>query len=284
MALARACPEIELVSADSMQVYRGMDIGTAKPSASEQLEVRHHLIDITDPSDDYHLGRFQVDAAEAFADIRSRGKVPVLVGGTGLYLRAVTDSLDLPGRFPDVVVELDANPNTYELFSQLQELDPLAASRMEATNRRRVMRALEVTLGSGRPFSAFGPGMTEYGEGPFQMVIVDLPREQLYDRISRRYHQQMDEGFLAECSLLLASERGLSRTARQALGYKELFEHLEGDVTLDDALELAIQRTKRFARRQQRWFRRDPRLIWRSAEHNPLDLLPDLLKDFEPCA
>ncbi|HMJ76921.1 MAG TPA: tRNA (adenosine(37)-N6)-dimethylallyltransferase MiaA, partial [Iamia sp.] len=159
LEVARALPDVELVSIDSMQVYRGMDIGTASPTPAERAEVPHHLVDIADPWEEWSLARFQAAASEVLADVAARGKRAVLVGGTGLYLRAVIDGLALPGQHPEVRAELEADPDTRALHRRLADLDPLAASRMEPDNRRRVVRALEVTLGSGRPFSSYGPGL-----------------------------------------------------------------------------------------------------------------------------
>ena len=260
MAIAAADERVELISADSMQVYRGMDIGTAKPSAAEQAAVPHHLIDILEPTDDYTVSQFVGDVATAAAGIRDRGRVPVMVGGTGLYVRVIVDDLEIPGQFPDVRSELEADPNTVALHQRLTELDSIAAQRMEPTNRRRVVRALEVTLGSGRPFSSFGPGLDQYQPSRINQVGCDRPRPSLDERIAMRYQQQMDLGFLEETRAVAA--KGMSRTARQALGYKELLMHLEDGVPLADVLELANTRTRRFARRQQKWFRRDPRVEW----------------------
>jgi tRNA dimethylallyltransferase len=262
MALARTSSDIELVTVDSMQVYRGMDIGTAKPSVAEQSEIAHHLLDVCDPDDDYTVARFQRDCLTVLADIEERGKRAVLVGGTGLYLQAITDDLEIPARFPDVRIELEAEPDTAVLFARLEGLDPRAASRMEPTNRRRVVRALEVTLGSGRPFSSFGPGLEEYPSAPFPVMGLAMEREVLDQRIAQRYEQQMADGFLAEVQTLVNSPAGLGRTARQALGYAELLDHIENGTPLGDALETAVTRTRRFARRQQRWFGRDPRIHW----------------------
>jgi tRNA dimethylallyltransferase len=262
MALARTSSDIELVTVDSMQVYRGMDIGTAKPSVAEQSEIAHHLLDVCDPDDDYTVARFQRDCLTVLADIEERGKRAVLVGGTGLYLQAITDDLEIPARFPDVRIELEAEPDTAVLFARLEGLDPRAASRMEPTNRRRVVRALEVTLGSGRPFSSFGPGLEEYPSAPFPVMGLAMEREVLDQRIAQRYEQQMADGFLAEVQTLVDRPAGLGRTARQALGYAELLDHIENGTPLGDALETAVTRTRRFARRQQRWFGRDPRIQW----------------------
>lgn len=262
LALARRHRDLELVTVDSMQVYRGMDVGTAKPSPEEQREVPHHLIDLVEPNDDYTLSRFKVDALAVLADIEGRGRRAVLVGGTGLYLQAVLDDLDIPGRFPEVRARLDDDADTVALHARLVDLDPVAAARMEPTNRRRVVRALEVTLGSGRPFSSFGPGLDAFPTPPFPMVGLRPTRPVLDARIARRYDQQLHDGFLDEVRSLGARPGGLSPTARQALGYRELLEHLEHGLPLADAVATAVTRTRRFARRQQRWFGRDPRITW----------------------
>jgi tRNA dimethylallyltransferase len=274
MALAREDPRLEIVSVDSMQVYRGMDVGTAKPTAAERAEVAHHLLDVADPWEDYTLARYAAAARSALGDIEARGQRALLVGGTGLYLRAVVDDLAVPGRFPEARAEVEAEPDTPTLHRRLAELDPRAASRMEPTNRRRVVRALEVTLGSGRPFSSYGPGLDVYPPTRFHQVGVALPHEVIARRVEARYHQQMADGFLAETEALLAAPEGMSRTARQALGYAELIEHLTAGVPVDEALEVAIRRTRRLARRQHSWFRRDPRIRWLHALDDPLTLLP----------
>ena len=244
MALARSRTDIELVTVDSMQIYRGMDIGTAKPTAADQSEIVHHLLDMCDPDDDYTVARFQRDCFAVLEDIEERGKRAVLVGGTGLYLQAITDDLEIPARFPEVRAELEIEPDTAVLFARLEGLDRLAASRMEPTNRRRVLRALEVTVGSGRPFSSFGPGLEEYPVAPFPVVGLAMERNLLDQRIAQRYEKQMAEGFLAEVQTLLDCPTGLGRTARQALGYAELLDHIENGTPLDDALETAVTRTR----------------------------------------
>ena len=266
LAIARRLGRSEIISVDSMQVYREMDIGTDKPSAAVRAEVPHHLIDVADPSEDYSLTMFQNAARQARLEIADRGRVAVLVGGTGLYHRAVIDDLDIPGRFPEVAAELERDTDTVALHRRLVELDPAAASRMEPTNRRRIIRALEVTVGSGRPFSSFGPGLGEYPPSAVAQVGLSLPRDEIDRRIERRYHQQMEAGFLAEVEALANRQPPLSRTASQALGYKELLAHLHGEMSLDEAVALAVTRTRKFARRQERWFRRDPRIVWLVAD------------------
>jgi tRNA dimethylallyltransferase len=282
MALARYRGDVELVSVDSMQVYRGMDIGTAKPSAEEQAEVRHHVIDLVDPWDTFEVHSFQRAVAAALADIASRDRRAVLVGGTGLYLQAVIDGFEIPGQFPEVAAELEADGDTEALHARLAELDPLAASRMEPANRRRVVRALEVTLGSGRPFSSYGPGVGTREASPVRQVGIRLPQPVVADRIAARYRYQVEAGFVAEVERL-ADGPPLSRTAGQALGYRELLRHIdatragEAGPTLDDALDEAVRRTWAFARRQRAWFRRDDRITWLDAEADPATRTDDLL-------
>ena len=260
LAIAGEIGAAEIVSIDSMAVYRGMDIGTASPSASEREQVPHHLIDVADPGEEFTVGVFKRLAVQAMAEIRERGNTPILVGGTGLYLRAVVDDLKLPGRYPEIAAELDAEPDNEALHARLASLDPTAASRMEQSNRRRILRALEVTIGSETPFSSFGPGLEHYGPTPFVMTALRWPQEILDERIAARCRDQIEAGFLDEVRTLAAGE--VSRTAAQALGYREFLAHIAGECTLDEALETAVKRTRRFARRQQRWFRRDPRICW----------------------
>jgi tRNA dimethylallyltransferase len=275
LAMGRADSTIELVSVESMQVYRRMDIGTAKPTPAERAEVPHHLIDIIDPWEDFTVTAFADRARAAIADVEARGHRPLLVGGTGLYLRAVIDELTVPGQFPEVRAELEAEPDTRALHRRLSEIDPVAAGRMEPTNRRRVVRALEVTMGSGRPFSSFGPGLEVYPPSRFHIVGIELPFPALAARIEGRYRRQIAAGFVGEARRLLVDPRGVSRTAGQALGYKELFAHLTGACSLDEAVAVAVRRTRRFARRQRSWFGRDPRIRWLQA-NDPGELVGPL--------
>ncbi len=271
MGVARLIGGAEIVTLDSMQVYRGMDIGTATPTAAEQAEVPHHLIDLVDVSEEFAVAEFQARVRTVLNDIRDRGAVPVLVGGTGLYVRAVIDELLIPGRYPEVRADLEVEPDTRALHRRLVDLDPVAAERMEPTNRRRIIRALEVAVGSGQPFSSYGPGLGHYPPTRFVQVGLRWDRDRLDDRIAARYQRQLAAGFLDEVRAL--SVRPMSRTAPQALGYKELLAHLRGEMTLDEALDLAVVRTRRFARRQDRWFRRDPRIRWLDAPTTPSDVV-----------
>ena len=281
LAAARARPDLEIVTVDSMQVYRGMDVGTAKPTPAERDEVPHHLVDVVDPDEEYTVARYQRDVAAVLDDLVARGRRGLLVGGTALYLRAAVDDLEIPGRFPEARAELEAEPDTSALHARLAELDPVAAGRMEPGNRRRIVRALEVTVGSGRPFSSYGPGLDEHPPTDVVLTGLRLPRPVLDGRIEARYAAQLEAGFVDEVRTLAARPAGLGRTARQALGYRELLGHVEAGVPLEEAVDEAVTRTRRFARRQERWFRRDPRIRWfeppAEADHRPEAVLDELL-------
>jgi tRNA dimethylallyltransferase len=279
-----------------MGVYRGMDVGTAKATPAERAEVPHHLLDLVEPHEEFSLTRFQAAAAEALDAVAARGRTAVLVGGTGLYLQAVVDGLTPPGRWPEVHAALDADPDTAALHRRLAELDPVAAHRMEPGNRRRVLRALEVCVGSGRPFSSFGPGLGAYPPRAVAQVGLRRPRGALGERVEARLAAQLDAGFLDEVARLDARPEGWSRTAAQALGYRELRAHLRGELGLAEAVAEAVRRTRRFAIRQERWFRRDPRIAWVDVEagSSPEDVLAATLNTlaaasermgaFQPCA
>lgn len=265
-ALARARPEAELVSVDSMAVYRGMDIGTTKPTIEERRSLRYHLVDIVDPAEEFTVSQFQAAARAALCAIEARSHRALLVGGTGLYLRAVVDQLEIPGRWPELAAalerEADGPGGVPALHRRLAVLDPVAASRTTDTNRRRVVRALEVTMGSGRPFSSFGPGLDRYPPSPLRVVGIPFDPAAVDGAIEHRFDALMARGLLEEVRRLAQRPGGLSRTARQALGYRELLGHLEEDVPLERAVAEAVRRTKLFARRQWAWFRRDPRILW----------------------
>lgn len=266
MAVARLRGDVELVCVDSMTVYRGMDLATAKPTAAARAAVPHHLLDLVDPSEEFTVSQFQPVARAAIADIERRRRRPLLVGGTGLYLRSVVDDLRLPGRWPEVAAALerqaDGPGGVPALHARLARLDPEGAARMTPTNRRRVVRALEVTLGSGRPFSSHGPGLTAYPPTPVALVGLPFDPEPTDRRIEERFRRWLDEGLVEEVRALAARPGGLSRTARQALGYRELLAHVEDGVPLERCVEEAVRRTRAFARRQWSWFRRDPRVRW----------------------
>ena len=267
--LARRRGDCEIVSIDSMCVYRGMDIGTSKPDAAARRDVPHHLLDLVDPDEEFTLTQFQRAAREVLEGIERRGRHALLVGGTGLYLRSVIDDLEIPGRYPAVAesleAELDAGQvESADLHARLAELDPVGAARMEPSNRRRVVRALEVTLGAGRPFSEFGPGLEAYPASGVPQVGLMLEPQDVDHRIGERFSAMVEAGLVDEVRVLAARPQGISRTARQALGYREVLAHVEDGAPLEDCLEEAVRRTRQFARRQASWFRRDPRVSWGS--------------------
>ena len=275
-ALARELGDVEIVSLDSMQVYRGMDIGTAKPSAWERSVVPHHLVDVADPAEDWSVARTQVAARAALRDIEARGRRALLVGGTGLYVRSVIDDLHIPGedlaRRAELEVATEEVEGLRRAFRELEALDPIAAARIEPRNRRRIVRALEVIHLTGRPFSSFGPGVDHFGPPAVavRMIGVWLPREVLGRRIAARVVAMRDAGFVDEVSALAEAPEELSRSAAQAIGYREVLAYLRGDLaTLEVALDLAVRRTRAFARRQRMWFRRDPRITWLGTSGDP---------------
>lgn len=278
MAFARRHGDAEIVAVDAMQVYRRMDIGTAKPTRDDRVAVAHHCLDLVDPGDEFTVADFAAAATRAMEVIEGRAHRALLVAGTGLYLRSITDPMGVPGRWPDLRAELEARAaadGTPQLHRQLAELDPRAATKMEPTNTRRVVRALEVTLGSGRPFSSFGPGVNTYPPTRFAQVGLRWTRQALAARIALRVHRMIDAGLIDEVRSL--STGPVSRTARQALGYKEVFDFLGGACSLDAAIDNVITRTRQFAVRQERWFRRDPRIRWITVDEDPVAAaLPEL--------
>jgi len=251
----------EIVSVDSMQMYRGMDIGTDKATAEMRFRVPHHLLDVKDPDEELSVAEFQALARAAIADIESRGRVPLLAGGSGLYLRAAIDDLDFPPRSEEVRAALEeeaADIGPEALHARLRERDPAAASRIEPRNTRRTIRALEVIELTGRPFS--DADAWERYESVYDVRIAGLERDrdELFDRIDQRVAEMLDAGLVAEAVEL--DRRGLGRTARQALGYRQV---LDAPNAAPDELRADIVRaTKRFARRQLSWFRADPRVTW----------------------
>ena len=277
-------PPVELVVVDSMQVYRGMDTGTAKPSAADRAEVPHHLLDIADPAGDFSLTQWLEAARAVVGAIDARGHRALLVGGTALYIQALVDGLQPPGQWPETRAELDAEPDTAALHRRLAELDPRAAGRMTPGNRRRVLRALEVTVGSGRPYSSFGPGLDAFPPTPYRLAAIWMPRPAGAERIAARVHAMIGAGLVDEVRTLVERPGGLGRTARQALGYRELLAHVEGGEPLDRCIDEIIRRTRTFARRQRVWFRRDPRVHWYGTPGNPLAVVPALLGDWSKCS
>lgn len=255
--------DAEILCVDAMTVYRGMDIGTAKPTPEERSDVPYHLLDLVEADEEFTVAQFQRAARDAAARVAARGHRVLYVGGTGLYGRAVLDDLDIPGVYPAVRERLEARLDDLPaLYAELVALDPLAASRMEPTNARRMVRALEVTLGAGRPFSSFGAGLRAYPPARVVQVGLRVDPDELDWRIETRFHAWLVAGLLDEVAALARRPQGLSRTARQAAGYRELLRHVEDGADLATCVVDAIAASRRLARRQRRWFERDPRIEW----------------------
>lgn len=252
----------EIVSIDSMQVYRGMDIGTDKATVEMQQRVPHHLLDVRDPSHDLTVAEFQELARAAIADIAGRGRLPLLVGGSGLYFRAVVDDLDFPPRSPEVRTALEGRlevEGVEALYTELARVDPAAADKMEPGNARRIVRALEVIEITGRPFSENDAWDRFESVYDLRVAGLELPREDLYERVSARVDRMLEHGLVEEARTLATS--GIGPTARQALGYRQVLDAgMSADIgALRDEI---VRATKRFARRQLSWFRADPRIVW----------------------
>lgn len=270
---------VHIVAVDAMQVYRDMNIGTAKPTLQDQSLVQHHCIDLVDSHERFTVAEFKKSAAVALDEIAKVDGRALFVAGTGLYLTAVIDDLVLPGEFAETRVTLEQETDTAVLFARLTELDPQAAQKIEQSNRRRIVRALEVCIGSGKPFSSFGPGTSAYPENGVVQIGLRWSRERLAQRVADRVHAMMSDGLLAEVTALRNSKNGLSRTAAQALGYKELLVYLDGKMGLDEAVNQTIIHTRQFAVRQERWFRRDPRIKWVSISEDPVaEIVPVVAK------
>jgi tRNA dimethylallyltransferase len=262
----------EVVNADSMQLYRGMDIGTAKPDLAERGGVPHHLLDLWDVREPASVAEYRLRARAEIDRLRTAGVVPLLVGGSGLYVRAVLDELDFPGTDPAVRARLEAELASVgpgELHGRLAALDPAAAAAVLPSNGRRIVRALEVIELTGGPFRAALPEPRPH----YPAVVLGLDRApaELDERIALRVDRMWAAGFVAEVETLAAAGLREGPTASRALGYAQVLDQLDGTLTPDEARERTVGTTRRFVRRQRSWFRRDPALIWFDAAR------PDLL-------
>ena len=251
----------EVINADSMQFYRGMDIGTAKITDAERRGVPHHLLDILDVTEEASVSAFQHQARAVVADIHSRGKRAIVAGGSGLYVRAALDVLEFPGTDPDVRRRLEAELETAgpaPLRERLEAADPVSAARLG--DARRIIRALEVFELTGRPFSSFMP-VREYFQPAVQIGLA-VDRELLRESLARRVHTMVERGLLEEVRRLDAAGLRHGKTASRALGYAQFLRVLDGASSVEQAADETIVATRQFARRQLTWFRADPRVHW----------------------
>jgi tRNA dimethylallyltransferase len=256
--------DAEIVCVDSMLVYRGMDVGTAKPTVPDRHRVPHHLLDLADPTESFSVASFQRQARAVIQDIHERGRRALLVGGGGLYYRSVVDGLVFPGtsRATRSLLEAEAAALGPEaLHGRLGSFDPDAAGRIGPGNARRTVRALEVAAITGRPFSRYFAEWAAYPEGTVLAAGIDMPRAILHGRIEERVHRIMP-GLLEETRNLVKRGSGSFLTSSQAIGYAEAVACLEGSITREEAAARTVRRTKALARRQMAWLRRDPRIRW----------------------
>lgn len=271
----------EIVNADSMQIYSGMDIGTAKLNQAERKGITHHLIDVVDPNIDITVSWYQERAREII-DGLIKNKPVVVVGGTGLYIKAILDDLNFPETDPSVRVEFEKlaeEIGAAQLHQRLAKLDPAAALAIPAENIRRVIRALEVIEITGKPFTANLPraGSTKYPEA--KQFGLEVERENLDQRIDIRVEKMWKQGFVEEVKNLISAPGGMGKTASQAIGYRQIIDFLNGEILEIEAKELTKVATRQYARRQETWFRRDERITWLSPNSNRLELLlSDILK------
>lgn len=256
----------QIISADSMQVYRGMDIGTAKPSKAERHKVVHHLLDVVDPDQTFNVADYVRLAEEVLNRLKTQKILPILSGGTGLYVDALLDGFLFPDTSADPKIreelQTQAEEDPQSLFQELENVDPLSAQRLHPNDLRRIIRALEVYRRTGEPISVL-QRKKESGERPYQPLYIGLTRRrpELYARIDRRVDQMIEQGLVEEVTNLLETYPE-QPTALQALGYKEIGHYLRGEMTLVEATELLKRDTRRYAKRQLSWFQRNQRIHW----------------------
>lgn len=285
VAVALSLGDCEIVSADSMQVYRGMDIGTAKPDARLRAAVPHHLLDIITQTEDFSAADYQTRARAAIKEIHGRGNLPILVGGSGLYIRAAIDKLEFeaepPGSKRRLQLERLEKDDPEALIPILRSVDPEASAHVDLNNPRRVIRAIEAAERTGKSFSL---RYAEWNrrESVYDTLMIGLrpPREELVARIEKRVDRMMADGLVDEVRSLVAGGEQISRTAAQALGYKEFIAYLRGERGIDETVDLIKTRTRQLAKRQMTWFKADPRIEWVPAGGgvDPVDEILGLVK------
>jgi tRNA dimethylallyltransferase len=263
----------EIINADAMQIYKGMDIGTAKLPLSQRRGIFHHQIDVLDPSEEANVSQYQKQSREIINDLLSKNVQPLLVGGSGLYVNSVLEDLEFPGTNLEVRAKYEEildEKGVDALFQMLKEIDPKAAENILPNNARKIVRALEVNEITGKAFNAKLPEASPIFSDV--RIALDMPRDLLDKRISDRVHQMFEEGFVDEVKSIEKNLR-LGKTALRALGYSQVLSLLAGEISEDEAITLTINATKKFARRQLSWFRRDPLIHWLDATS------PDLFEE-----
>ena len=279
IALAESI-DAEIINADSMQVYRGMDIGTAKITVDERQGIRHHMLDVLEVNQDSTVAWYQSDARAAIDEIHSRGKNVVMVGGTGLYIKAVIDELDFPDTDPMVRHTLNKEAEQLgidAMFERLERLDPAAALVIDRANLRRIIRALEVIEITGKPFTANLPRQESVRYPHARQFGLVMDREDLSERIDVRVNSMFEQGLVAEVKNLIGAGLLQGRTAQRALGYSQVISYLNNELSLDAAIEETKRATRQYARRQETWFSRDSRIKWVATRQNRLETILESL-------
>ncbi|MHB9131299.1 MAG: tRNA (adenosine(37)-N6)-dimethylallyltransferase MiaA [Armatimonadota bacterium] len=258
----------EVITADSMQVYRGMDIGTAKPTPEEQQGIPHHLIDVVNPEDEFSVAHYVAMADALIVDIHRRGKVPIVAGGTGFYISALIDRWEFPPQPPDTefrdrMKAVAEHEGQEALHARLREIDLASAERLHPNDIKRVIRALEVHRLTGRPLSTYAYKLGE-AEGPYRPLMFGLtmPRETLYERLEQRVHTQLEAGLLEEVKRLYEAGYGPELPAMKGITYRQLVGYLRGEYDFQTAIDLMVRDNRRYAKRQFTWFNADPRIRW----------------------
>lgn len=262
----------EIISADSMQVYRYMDIGTAKPTIEEMEGIKHYMIDIVDPTEEFNVARYKEMALTCIKEVIDRGKIPIMVGGTGLYINSVVDNVE----FSEIVTDWEYRnqlqkraqaEGTLALYQELQKVDEKAANKIHPNDLRRIIRALEVYKLTGKPISYHQEVSKQKPSSyDFLMIGLSMDRKKLYERINKRVDQMISQGLVEEVKKLLDMGVTMEHTSMQGLGYKEIMAYLEGDKSLEEAIETIKRDSRRYAKRQLTWFRRDERIYWIDVE------------------
>lgn len=275
----------EIVCADSMQIYKYLDIGSAKPTAAERSEVVHHMVDFLEPDTEYSVADYTIGAHSVIADIIKRGKMPVMCGGTGLYINSVADDVTFGEIDTDYEIRAEleefAKENGNEaLLEILEKFDPVSAKRLHPNNARRIIRAIEFYRVTGVPISTHQE-MTKQHESRYDPIIfcIDFDRQKLYERINMRVDIMLKEGLVDEVKHLVGMGYTTALNSMKAIGYKELIDYFNGSISLDEAVEIIKQSSRRYAKRQLTWFRRDKRIIWLSAEGNVLEEAYNAVKE-----
>ena len=256
----------EIISADSMQIYKEMNIGTAKPTKEEMEGIKHHLIDFVNPDEEYNVSKYKIDATNAIEDILTRNKTPIIVGGTGLYVNTLINGIEFEDiksdeSYKKELEDLAAEKGVDALFELLEKVDPVSAKTIEKNNIRRVIRALEIYKVTGKPKSVVD--IESQKEVPYDYLVygINWDREKLYDRINQRVDIMISQGLIDEVKIITQKYQ-ISKTALQGLGYKEVIEYFDEKISYDEMIEKIKQESRRYAKRQMTWFKRNKNITW----------------------